>query len=224
VSAPNSIAVDDVGHVRVLDALAGRMLVFTYRPGPFPDVPWYYWAKDQVQAVVDAQIVKGYPDGTYRPEVTVTRDQMAVYIARALAGGDAAVPRGPTEPIPPTFDDVMRDSWEYDYVEYCAAAGIVLGYDDGKYHPELSVDRAQMAVFIARSIVDPTGDSGLTGYAPPAAPSFPDVAADHWAYKYVEYVKENDVVTGYPDGSYRPDIIVTRDQMAVYVARAFSLQ
>ncbi len=47
--------------------------------------------------------------------------------------------------------------------------------------------------------------------------------ADHWAYKYVEYVREQGVVQGYDDGTYRPDALCTRDQMAVYAARAFGL-
>jgi len=44
-----------------------------------------------------------------------------------------------------------------------------------------------------------------------------------WAYKHIEYCVENGVVQGYPDGCYRPEHTATRDQMAVYVARAFHL-
>jgi hypothetical protein len=44
-----------------------------------------------------------------------------------------------------------------------------------------------------------------------------------WCYKHVEYLLERDVVSGYPDGLYRPTATVTRDQMAVYVSRAFGL-
>jgi hypothetical protein len=215
------LSVDAVGRLRVLDGYANRVLVFKYRPGPFSDIPWYHWAKDQIQAAADAGVVAGYPDGLYHPEIEVTRDQMAVFIARAMVGGDDRVPTGPAQY---TFQDVLPSYWAYDYIEYCAAAGVVQGYTETEYRPTLSVDRAQMADFIARAIARPTGEAGLVSYTPPATPSFPDVAADHWAYKYVEYVKENGVVAGYPDGSYRPDIIVTRDQMAVYVARAFSLQ
>ena len=44
-----------------------------------------------------------------------------------------------------------------------------------------------------------------------------------WAYKHIEYCVENGVVQGYDDGLYRPDRDVTRDQMAVYIVRAFEL-
>jgi len=99
----------------------------------------------------------------------------------------------------------------------------VKGYSDGTYKPTDQLDRGQMAVFLARSIATPVGEAGLTGYIPPAAPSFPDVATTFWAYKYIEYVKQTGVANGYPDGTYHPEYFCTRDQMAVYVARAFRL-
>jgi hypothetical protein len=58
---------------------------------------------------------------------------------------------------------------------------------------------------------------------PPSTPSFPDVGKGFWAYRYIEYSKAAGIVAGYPDGLYHPEIAVTRDQMAVYVARAFGL-
>jgi hypothetical protein len=44
-----------------------------------------------------------------------------------------------------------------------------------------------------------------------------------WAYTHVEYCVEHSVVAGYDDGMYHPEWVVTRDQMAVYIARAFGL-
>jgi hypothetical protein len=49
------------------------------------------------------------------------------------------------------------------------------------------------------------------------------VPTTHWAFTYVEYLKAHGVVAGYPDGAYHPEYPVTRDQMAVYLARAFRL-
>ena len=59
-------------------------------------------AHDQVSACAAAGIVGGYPEG-YRPADTVTRDQMAVFIARALVGGEGALPDGPSTA---SFSDV----------------------------------------------------------------------------------------------------------------------
>jgi DNA-binding beta-propeller fold protein YncE len=190
----------------------------------FPDVNRYYWAYQQIEAAYAAGIVQGYSDGTYQPSNPVTRDQMAVYISRALAGGDANVPSGPATA---TFSDVPIDYWAFKYVEYAVAENVVKGYSDGTYKPTDQVDRGQMAVFIARSIYTPTAARlDLTGYTPPATATFPDVPTDFWAYTYVEYIAQPgiDVTKGYPDGDYHPEYVCTRDQMAVYVARAFRLQ
>ena len=53
--------------------------------------------------------------------------------------------------------------------------------------------------------------------------TFPDVTPSYWAYKYIEYCHAQGVVNGYTDGTYQPGGEVTRDQMAVYVARGFKL-
>jgi hypothetical protein len=195
------------------------------RTAHFTDVPSYglglygtdgFWAFSEIEACLAAGIVSGYPDGTYRPTLEVTRDQMAVYISRALAGGDSLVPTGPETA---TFPDVPADYWAFKYVEYAVSNGVVEGYGDGTYLPAEVVTRDQMAVFVARAI------AGGDGAVPPGSTtaSFPDVLTDHWAFKYVEYIRDEGVVSGYEDGTYRPTATVTRDQMAVYVQRAFAL-
>jgi hypothetical protein len=181
-----------------------------------------YWALWEIEAVYAAGIVKGYDDGTYKPTDPVTRDQMAVYMSRALAGGDAAVPTGPATA---TFPDVATDYWAFRYIEYAVDQDVVKGYHDDTYKPADQVDRGQMAVFIARAVAAPAERPELPGYTPPAIATFPDVPTGFWAYKYVEYIAQDSVgvTKGYPDGLYHPQYICTRDQMAVYVARAFKL-
>jgi len=184
----------------------------------FADLNWDNWAYKDIEACFEAGVVSGYPDASYHPRSAVTRDQMAVYTSRAMAGGDDAVPTGP---LAPAFPDVRPDHWAYRYVEYAKAQDVVQGYPDG-YRPAVTVDRAQMAVYIARSVATPTGEAGLVSYVPPGTPSFADVPADYWAYRHIEYCKACGIVQGYADG-YHPRNVVTRDQMAVYVARAFGL-
>jgi hypothetical protein len=149
---------------------------------------------------------------------------MAVYVSRALVtpSGDAAIP-DPTPP--PTFSDVPADHWAYKWIEYAVSQNVVKGYSDGTYKPTEEVDRGQMSVFVARAIATPTAGVDLVNYTPPTTPTFPDVPTNFWAYKYVEYIAQPGigVTKGYPDGDYHPEYICTRDQMAVYVARAFKL-
>ena len=180
------------------------------------DIPNDSWAIESIAECLVGGVVGGYSDGTYRPDLPVTRDQMAVFISRALAGGDAHVPTGP--PVA-TFSDVPTDHWAFKYVEYTVDSGVVAGYGDGTYRPTPTVTRDQMAVFMARAMAG--GESSVpTG---PSAASFPDVPTDYWAFRYVEYIKSGGVTGGYPDGNYHPEYACTRDQMAVYVARGWEL-
>jgi Tol biopolymer transport system component len=194
--------------------------IFVYDQPTFPDASTGFWAYFEVEACHTAAIVQGYPDGLYRPGLTIIRDQMAVYISRALAGGEEYVPTGPAQA---TFPDVPTDYWAYDHIEYTVANNVVQGYEDGDYHPDWEVTRGQMAVFVARSVVTPTGEAGLSAYEPPEVASFADVPTTYWCYKHVEYCKGSGIVAGYPDGTYKPTQYVTRDQMAVYIQRAFQL-
>ena len=185
-----------------------------------PDVANDSWALLAVAACIQSKIVFGYPDDLYHPEMTVTRAQMAAFIGRALAGGESAVPKAKGKA---TFGDVSPSHWAYQYVQYIGDAGIVQGYPDGTYQPEQTMTRAQMAAFIARSVAARNGEDGPAGYQAPETPTFGDVATDAWCYGDVEYLAEQGVVSGYDDATYRPDDNVKRDQMAVYIARAFEL-
>jgi len=192
------------------------------RKSPFSDVRLDHWASHHIMAVHRARIIAGYPDGTYKPNMIVAREQMAVYITHALLGREN-IPDGPPAP---SFPDVPLDYWAYKWVECARAHNLTLGCADRLYHPQDALDRAQMAAFIARAIVGPTGEEGLAAYAPPEHPTFPDVTPESewsWAYKHVEYLAGRKIVGGYPDGLYHPEAPCTRDQIAVYLVKAFRL-
>jgi hypothetical protein len=115
------------------------------------------------------------------------------------------------------FQDVPPEQWAFAQVDACVSANVVKGYSDETYRPSDPVTRDQMAIYISRGIVAPSGDAAIpTG---PAVATFSDVPTDHWAYKWVEYAVDQNVVQGYPDGTYRPDQQVDRGQMAIFVAR-----
>jgi hypothetical protein len=180
------------------------------------DLPNDHWALEDIAECLVGDVVQGYPDGYYRPQASVSRDQMAVFVSRGVAGGDSAVPTGPVEA---TFPDVPTDYWAYDCVEYAVAQEIVAGYGDGSYHPDWTVTRGQMAVFMARA----KEWVGIADDMTTAPELFPDVPEGYWSGTAIEACVVNGVVGGYPDGFYRPAALVTRDQMAVYINRAFDL-
>jgi PKD repeat protein len=122
-------------------------------PGPgtptFPDVLSDFWAYKYIEYAVDQNVVQGFEDGNYYPDIELNRGAMAVFIARAVAGDDASVPDGPPTP---SFTDVPADFWAYRHVEYCVAQGIVSGFGGGIYNPDLLVNRGAMAVYIAHAL------------------------------------------------------------------------
>jgi len=199
----------------------GPVVKGTVEVTSFADVGVDHWAIGWVEAAKAAGVVSGYGNGYYDPTAPVTRAQMAVYLARALVGEDA-VP-SEAEAGEPRFADVAEDYWAFKYVQFVGALGIAEGYPGNEYRPEVVVNRGQMAIFVARATATPTAGDDLGGYQPPAAPSFEDVQKDHWAYRYVEFIKSRGVASGYPDKLYHPGDDCTRDQMAVYVVRAFGL-
>lgn len=214
----SGMGLSEDGKLAVVEKEAARVHIFQVTPSRFTDIPWWYWAKEQIEALAEAEIVSGYYDGTYQPAQVVTRAQIAVYLARALAGGEANVPAGPSRP---SFSDVPPQYWAYRHIEYCQAHGIAEG-TAGRYYPEGIVDRGQMAIFLARAMAG--GEDAIP--VPPEDPTFPDVTPlNRWRdfYKYVEYLAAEGVVSGYLDGRYHPERQVTRDQMAVFVQRAFAL-
>jgi hypothetical protein len=102
-------------------------------------------------------------------------------------------------------------------IEAIAAAGITAGCNppaNDRYCPYQPVTRAEMAAFLVRALGE---TDNLTSYPS----SFSDLPMDAWYTPFVERLTELGITSGYPDGTYRPDAIVTRAQMATFLTVAF---
>jgi hypothetical protein len=179
----------------------------TWTPGPcnmrFYDLPDTHWAYTYVSFLYCRGAISGYPDQTFRPGEGSTRGQFAKMLVLGLGWQ-------PYNPINPSFSDVQPGSTFYTFVEAAYLRGAVQGYPDGTFRPNAPVTRAQAAKMLV------TG-KGWSLYSPPS-PAFTDVPLGHWAYPYVHTAHSHNVVTGYPDGTFRPDTSVTRAQLAKMVA------
>jgi hypothetical protein len=117
----------------------------------FSDVDTSGWACKYIQRLYDLSITTGY-GGTnqYRPELIVTRDQMAAFIIRALEPEPASDYCDSGSP----FADVSISSWSCRYIKRLYERGITTGYGGtNQYRPEQTVTRAQMAAFIGRAFL-----------------------------------------------------------------------
>lgn len=183
---------------------------------PFADVPAGHWALDYVQSIWAYGITGGCVNSplTYCPTSLITREQMAVYIERAVHGGTF----NPGTPAL-TFTDTATSFAKY-FIEALRADGITSGCNPGntQFCPGATITRAQVAVFLLR------GRSGAA-YLPPAATGtvWLDVPVSHWAARWAEELGTAHISSGCGGGYYCPDGPINRAEMAVLVQRTFSL-
>ena len=89
--------------------------------------------KAAVDFVSEKKIISGFPDGSFRPQETLTRAQASKILCVALEGAEKADALTKTET---GFADVPASNWAAKYVAYCADKGIVAGVGTGKFDPD----------------------------------------------------------------------------------------
>jgi len=205
------IAVNSLRNVYVVDIYNHRVQFFA--PYRFADTPLDYWATPYIEVIYQAGYTTGY-GGTweFKPEYGVTREEMAVFITRAL---DEVPPDGYCGTTNP-FSDVGFDRWSCKYVKRLVELGITAGIGQGMFGPGDAVTRDQMAVFITRALDEVPAD----GYCGMEGP-FADVPYSSWSCKCVKRLVELGITAGIGGGLYGPGNPVTRAQMAVFLSRAF---
>ena len=109
----------------------------------FDDVASTAAASGYIASAVSEDIITGFPDGSFRPDDTVTRGQMAILLSRAFKL---------TEEADYIFHDITEDSKAYIHVKRIMAEGIAEGYPDGSFHPDRPLNRAEFAGFMARAL------------------------------------------------------------------------
>ena len=102
------------------------------------------------------------------------------------------------------FWDVPADHWAFEYIADLAERKVINGYDDGSFQPNRTVSRAEWAKMMVDAAGVQTGDNSVY---------FTDLSAQHWANKYVNAAKQ--YMTGYKDGTFRPNQAATREDVAV---------
>ena len=108
---------------------------------------------------------------------------------------------------PQNFWDVSKDHWAFEYIADLAERGVIDGYDDGSFKPERTVSRAEWAKIMVDAAGVTVNDDGIY---------FNDMS-NHWANKYVNAAMN--YLTGYADGSYRPDQTAVREDVTVAMVK-----
>lgn len=145
----------------------------------------------------------GYAEGTFGPECNMTRAEVTTMFARLLTEQIEA-----DKTYSNTFNDVAKDCWAANYIGYMQQFGIVTGYEDGSFRPDAPVTRAEFAAIASRFEKLTQGSA-----------SFTDVPDTHWAVKYINFAATRGWVTGYEDGTFKPEHSITRAEVAAVTCR-----
>ncbi|KRF10105.1 hypothetical protein ASG89_00760 [Paenibacillus sp. Soil766] len=165
-----------------------------------------HWAEAGIQKLVKAGVIDGYQDGTFQPDLTVTRSEFVSMIVRVFhltaTGGTA-------------FSDT-GNHWAKNAIAIASAKGIVVGYQDGTFGPDDSITREQMAVILARAAQLASANIDLD-YKDRG-----DVSA--WAQGPLAALIAKGVLNGYEDGTLKPKAFSTRAEAVVSMIRILDAQ
>jgi hypothetical protein len=177
----------------------------------FSDVPSSYWGYAAIGSLSSQGIVSGYPDGTFKPDATVTRAEFATMLVKALdlnTTGTAG-----------TFTDVTADDWYYNSVSTAVYAGLASGTGDSLFAPNALITREQMAVMVAKAM----------GTKAPAVDgtelnSFSDGSTvSSWAVSGMEEAVKAGIVSGVTTDTLAQQADATRAQAAAMIYKLLSV-
>ena len=148
--------------------------------------------------------VYGYPDGTVRPNGTITRAEVTTIFYRLLTSAR----RDEIFTSENSFRDVNSSMWYNKAVSSMAAGGYIQGYADGTFGANKPITRAEFVCLAARFATKTTGFASYT-----------DVDNGHWAARSIAICASNGWVQGYEDGTFRPDQPITRAEAMTIINR-----
>ena len=146
----------------------------------------------------------GYPDGTVQPNGTITRAETVTIFFRMLTDES----RDAVWSTANSFTDVQEADWFNNAISTMENGGIINGYPDGSFKPNGKITRAEFAAMAIRFFQD----------AKVGPSKFSDTIG-HWAEEAINMALEQGLITGYPDGTFRPDQPITRAEAMTIVNR-----
>ncbi len=165
----------------------------TDKPDPKPQEEEHTW------------YIRGYEDGTVRPDGKITREEIAMILYRLIAGTEKEEMARNTQ----TFSDVLNTRWSYEAIEYLARMGILEGYEDGTFKPAKQITRAEFATILVR----------YQNLKERKAIDYKDVSNDYWAKEAIEKAVEEGLMIGYQDHTFKPENDLTRAETATVINR-----
>ncbi len=169
----------------------------------FEDVTAEHWACEAIETLYKKNIISGKADSLFYPQDLVKREEFVKMLALSF-GFDLV-----NEEIP--FEDVKKDAWYYDYVRSAYLAYVVKGISETKFGSGMDITRQDLAVMIVNALK--SSDNVLPEVE--EAVVFTDEALiSDYAKEAVLMLQKADVISGYDDGSFKPQGNATRAEAA----------
>ncbi|MBQ4086666.1 MAG: S-layer homology domain-containing protein [Clostridia bacterium] len=181
---------------------------------PVPsDVEADSWSVPYVMNMTGRKIFIGYEDGTFRPDIGITRQEIAVAMIRAL-GREADAMMAAEAHTGFADNDVIAD-WSRGYVNMAVSLGLFKGYEDGEFKPNRTISRQELTTVIMRVLEEKVTASASMNYT--------DADEIHgYAKDYVGMATNLSIVGGYPDGTFKPLNDITRAEAAKMLYNALA--
>ncbi|MCS6812644.1 MAG: S-layer homology domain-containing protein, partial [Cyanobacteria bacterium] len=191
------------------------------QPGQYTDVPSNFWAAQVIRKADSTGFMSGFPDGSFRPHLNLTRVQAMVAVVQGLGlrGG------GPSD-LGNYRDRAQIPSYAVDAIATATQRRLVVNYPLLDHlHPMRNITRAEVAALIYQGLVAigaaPAIASPFIVNPMPVMTNFTDVQG-HWAAAFIAGLAGQRMIGGFPDGSFRPDGMMTRVQYCGLLVNAFN--
>jgi parallel beta-helix repeat protein len=189
----------------------------------FTDVADDFWAKDVIQQAYRGEFLSGFPDNSFKPNDNVQRAQVIVSLVNGLglSASDGTV-------LSTYSDRAAIPDYAKDEVNTATKKEIVVSYPDTKQlDPTQDATRAEVAAMVYQALVDRNQVSEVNSdYIVSASPddnqpkTFPDIQ-NHWAKPFIEGLLDKGLISGFGDGTFKPNEKMTRAQYAALLVKAF---
>lgn len=168
--------------------------------------------REAYTATSNANGIVRFPDvsnGTYTLlEKSAPKGYVASDETYTLTVSDSRITMNGKDYAPVTF--VNRKAAELNRTDHLA---FLSGYANGTFEPDRNMTRAEVTTMFARLLTEKMAANQTYSN------TFSDVAKSHWAANYIGYMQQFGIITGYADGSFRPDASVTRAEFAAIASR-----
>ena len=168
-----------------------------------------HWAFNVIKSLYDKGIIGGYPDGTFKPDNNISRAEFAAILTKAMG-------LAPQSPPAPTYNDVAPGSWYYGSVEAAAKAGLVKGYEDGCFSPDVRITRQEMATVLVLAM---KMESAALAGAGQKTNFRDDGNISAWARGFVITAFQQGLVSGNTDNTFKPGNNATRAEASAMIFR-----